>query len=595
MVVFSLIFLFLLGCVLAVIVATGAAVVRGKFALAAVIAGGSIVFAFASVVLLALLFAGFHSPAVVGEPTATTISTGNAQAPQFVFTGVPQRATESAVASSSVWHIRIFPGIIIVVIVGFILARSAKHHFAHAGAAHTRAWPVAIAIAIAAILIYRGFRHEPEIGYPEVSQSTAVEVNARAAAEQATEIAAKYRAQAESLTKQQQELAKRVAALSKRIEQRIDNTDINQLMEEFNAPRIVLDGPFASISSPAALLVAAAPTAIKTFEKSKTSEASSSAAQTIENDHVTSKKKTSNKHNAWASTKKKDAPAALPAAPEPPSAPAPAAAPPFAELSAEAALPAVAEAPIDKPFDPRRRVVFSAIDRFQPPDPAAKKPAWTDNPPKRTGDVRREVIATDEYATSEECYRAADIILMFKAYERLQDLEGNPYPYPSYPDGFPLDINGKTITLGGRTIWNGTNWSEFRLLTLTEMGIDPDFLRREIVAKDPKNNESCEYLETVQRSIGPMKKLYIQIEFTPAVDRMLSQRWDALHRGARFKFVGFGAFTIFGLLSFAWGLLKVDTATKGYYTRWLFVGGPIAIIGMAALSLLVFMKLGLHL
>lgn len=595
MVWFSLIFLFLLGCVLAVIVATGTAVVRGKFALAAVIAGGSIVFAFVAAALLSLFFVGVYSPGVVSESATSITSVGNAQAPQVVFTGV-QPATAPPFASSSVWHIRLFPGVIILVIVGFILARSAKHHFAHAGAAHTRAWPIAIAIAIAAFLVYHGFRYQTEVSYPQVIHSEAVDVNAQAAVQQAAEMAAKYRAQAEVLTKQQQELSKRVAALSKSIEQRIDNTDINQLMEEFNAPRIVLDGPFASISSPAALLVAAAPTAFDTFEKSRSAESSNSAEQsseqTTETDHAASKKKSNAKHNGWASTKKKDAPAA----PEPPSAPAPTAVPPVAELPADLAPPAVAEAPADEPFDPHKHEVISANDSFQHSSPAANKPAWTNNPPKRTGDVRREVIFTDEYATSKECYRAIEVILMLKAYDRLQEIEGKPMPFTTGSDSdLPaISFSGKNILLGGDVVSDGSHWTDDRLKLMSEMKIDPEFLRREIVAKDSKKNETCEYLEKTLRSVGPMNKLYYQIEFTPAIDRILTQHHDAFERRQRFAGVGFGAFSIFGLLSIAWGLLKADTATKGYYSKWLFVGGPIAIIGTATLSLFLFMKLGLH-
>jgi hypothetical protein len=170
----------------------------------------------------------------------------------------------------------------------------------------------------------------------------------------------------------------------------------------------------------------------------------------------------------------------------------------------------------------------------------------------------------------------------------LQELEGNPYPFPANSNSElpPISFSGKQILSGRQLLWDGTNWGDYRLLQLSAMGIDPDFLRREIVAKDPKNNESCEYIDTVERSVGPMKKLYVQIEFTPAVEHQLTQRWEAFHRRERFKGVGLGAFSVFGLLSIAWALFKVDTATKGYYTKWLFVGVPIAIIGVTALSLL---------
>ena len=79
------------------------------------------------------------------------------------------------------------------------------------------------------------------------------------------------------------------------------------------------------------------------------------------------------------------------------------------------------------------------------------------------------------------------------------------------------------------------------------MVIGADYVRREIVAKDPKNNESREYIETVDVSFGPMKKLYLQIEFTPAVDRDLLRHWDTHERRERFAIVGIGAGSVLGL------------------------------------------------
>jgi hypothetical protein len=47
--------------------------------------------------------------------------------------------------------------------------------------------------------------------------------------------------------------------------------------------------------------------------------------------------------------------------------------------------------------------------------------------------------------------------------------------------------------------------------------------------------------------------------------------------------VGAGAGSILGLLGLIYGLLKVDTWTRGYYTKRLFLGVPAAIIGLLAL------------
>ena len=76
-----------------------------------------------------------------------------------------------------------------------------------------------------------------------------------------------------------------------------------------------------------------------------------------------------------------------------------------------------------------------------------------------------------------------------------------------------------------------------------------------------------------------MKKLWLQIEFTPDVQRELRQLWDAHQRQERFAMVGIGAGSILGLLSLVFALLKFDTWTKGYYSKRLFIGVPVAIIG----------------
>ncbi|HEY3392214.1 MAG TPA: hypothetical protein VGK58_05885, partial [Lacipirellulaceae bacterium] len=109
------------------------------------------------------------------------------------------------------------------------------------------------------------------------------------------------------------------------------------------------------------------------------------------------------------------------------------------------------------------------------------------------------------------------------------------------------------------------------LAELEKAGITIDYIHHEI-ARD-------EYLEEVERSFGKMLKLYTQIEFTPAVDNELRQRWQISQRQERFALVGLGATSVLGLLGLAWGLLKVDTWTKGYYTKRLFIGVPLAVIG----------------
>jgi uncharacterized coiled-coil protein SlyX len=250
---------------------------------------------------------------------------------------------------------------------------------------------------------------------------------------------------------------------------------------------------------------------------------------------------------------------------------------PSKEAARDAAKPAAAAA--ESP----------AAEAASPPEVApVPRPSWVDNPPKRVGDTAREVIITDEYASLDECTRATDVYLLLKTYERLMELSGSPVFDASLPSltfhNRSVTANGMNIisTDGGRT-WN---WNDDRIGFLKRLGIGVDFARREVVAKDGTND--AQYFETVQRSFGPMHRLYTQIEFTPSVDNELRRRWEGYEREGRLTAVGFGAGGILGLLGFIYGLLKVDTWTKGYYTKRLFLGVPAAIIGLVSLFALMF-------
>ena len=190
------------------------------------------------------------------------------------------------------------------------------------------------------------------------------------------------------------------------------------------------------------------------------------------------------------------------------------------------------------------------------------RPDWVKYSSKRVGEVQREVLVTDEWSTERECQRAADIGLLLATYEHIQRLVGDTYEQHS------TDIH---------SVSDDSAEAHFRLHQMRSAGITVDYIRREI-AKE-------EYLETVERSVGPMMKLYTLVEFSPSVDRELRNFWDSYRRQERLAAVGFGAGGILGLLGFVYGLLKVDTWTKGYYTKRLFVGVPAAIICLVALLL----------
>jgi hypothetical protein len=196
------------------------------------------------------------------------------------------------------------------------------------------------------------------------------------------------------------------------------------------------------------------------------------------------------------------------------------------------------------------------------------RPSWVDVPAKRVGNAQRRVIVAGDFTTREECDREADRLLMLATAEHLSAITGTPL----------AQAPAREVSLhDGSVIYPE---SDPRLYLLQRMNVGLDYVRREI-AKD-------EYEETVELSFGPMKRLYTRVEFTPSVDNELRTRWDEFRREKRFAMVGMGAGSVLGLLGMAFGLLKVDTWTKGYYTKRLFIGVPAVIIG--GFTLLLFIK-----
>jgi hypothetical protein len=201
------------------------------------------------------------------------------------------------------------------------------------------------------------------------------------------------------------------------------------------------------------------------------------------------------------------------------------------------------------------------------PDKSAPtpRPAWADDPPKRVGNVWREVVQAGDYETVAECYQAADDLLALATWQHVRQLAGVSSSYADEPDGSKPSANDEKLLP-----------QAYR--SLRAMGISVNYIRHEI-ARD-------EYVEAVERSVGPMKRLYTRMEFSPSVDGELRQRWEAYERESRLTAVGTVGGLMVSLVGLVYGLLKIDTWTKGYYTKRLFLGVPAAIIGLVALAAL---------
>ncbi|HJQ78591.1 MAG TPA: hypothetical protein VJ828_01480 [Lacipirellulaceae bacterium] len=476
------------------------------------------------VLLTSLVYLGRHSPPPPVPPRAATWAEPNGsmsvswQDDAFVALS-PNDAHVK-------WRIAFFPLILLAgglaAIVGFALIR--RSGGAACAAGPRRAWwPAALLL----LLLPFGFFFF--VARTEVQQQASITSwDAEMHAQQIQERVARQQAE---LERRQLELAQRTGELNSELQHRIENMEIHKLMDLVDAPRIILPIPTPATIAQWAQLAAGQ-------QSGETASGETALATATKQESV----------------------------------------PPEAEVKAEAdaavqliaaegdgasaagnAAESVAEIS-DSDNRPRRTLTGSVEPErsASPTESKVSRPLWVQHAPKRVGNVRRDVIVTDEYASIEECEWAADRLLQLKTFEHLQRLVGKPFDADQ-----AHRMRDYALSIEGQAPWF--------LAELEKAGITIDYIHHEI-ARD-------EYLEEVERSFGKMLKLYTQIEFTPAVENELRQRWQISQRQERFAIVGLGASSVLGLLGLAWGLLKVDTWTKGYYTKRLFIGVPLAVIG----------------
>ncbi|HEX2475387.1 MAG TPA: hypothetical protein VHK01_11605 [Lacipirellulaceae bacterium] len=439
-------------------------------------------------------------------------------------------------AQIAIWPVLLLAGAVAAIVMFGLFRRSGG---AACAAGHHRAWwPLALGL----LFLPLGFLF---VARTEVQQSAIVSnrFDAEMVEMRARQIHEQVARQQAELKRQQAELVHRTGELSSELQHRIENMEIHKLMDLVDAPRIILPIPTPATIAQWASAIAAeveeeGSAEADSFDEKVAEHSEDDAVLEAEADaavSVIAAQSDADVHEASASITGGQA------------------------VSVSSPVP-----PVTPNFDTKegkRRTVTSSVAPERPGSRAPSKeprPEWALQRPKQVGNVRRDVVTTDEYSSSDECYWAADRLLQLKTYEHLQRLVGTPYDADQL-----LKMRALVLNVEGQTPWF--------LAGLAKAGITVDYIRREIAQN--------EYLEESQRSFGPMLKLYTLIEFSPSVDNELRQRWEASQRQERFAFVGLGATGVLGLLGFAWGLLKIDTWTKGYYTKRLFIGVPLAILG----------------
>jgi hypothetical protein len=184
-------------------------------------------------------------------------------------------------------------------------------------------------------------------------------------------------------------------------------------------------------------------------------------------------------------------------------------------------------------------------------------PPWVENPPPRDPDNYPVVIVTDPFPNKHEADRQLSRGLVIATSEVVSELVGD-----FGPPIRPRDDYGYG----------------FALKRLRDMGLTPGEVRSKVW-----RDEHVEKLD-LDLPTGEMVRVHALLEFDQAFQAELQSRWRRYQADQRMGIIGIFAAGVVGLLTIVWGTLTFDTATKGYYTKWLVAG---AVLGAMALTFVV--------
>lgn len=187
-------------------------------------------------------------------------------------------------------------------------------------------------------------------------------------------------------------------------------------------------------------------------------------------------------------------------------------------------------------------------DEPAPATPVEEIPDWVRQPPKSVPNVHRQVVQSDWYGTPAECLAKLEngpIEQLVEAYIRELAIEESRRSYVSVP-------------------------------RLERLGITKRYIRENLIKE--------QFYETKDFDHQPnMKNLHVLLEYDSRTTDDLLARWRTYARQDSMEAVGMGMAGVLICLAGVLGLVKLDTYTKGYYTKRLFIGVPAAIIGIGFL------------
>jgi hypothetical protein len=181
--------------------------------------------------------------------------------------------------------------------------------------------------------------------------------------------------------------------------------------------------------------------------------------------------------------------------------------------------------------------------------PDEPRPEWLDDTPNRLlGNSRRMVVSGDPFMLDAEAHDALRQTLRDVVRIRLIDVAESA---------------------------NGGN--QVYVPEVERLGLSDEFIESELCLD--------KYVETVSTSVGEMKRAHALVEFAEAKDQFMFEHWRLYAQQESIEDVGQLAMLAVGCLGMVYGLLKVDTWTRGYYTKRLFIGAGAAIIALVMLML----------
>ncbi len=183
-----------------------------------------------------------------------------------------------------------------------------------------------------------------------------------------------------------------------------------------------------------------------------------------------------------------------------------------------------------------------------PPKSAEAMPDWVRQPPKSVENVYRRVVESSWFHRSEVEARIG-LAVQAEVQQYLQELA------------------------------NEEGRGRVTAPSLDKLGVTPRYIREHIIADEYYETRNFENLEDSSGVVN----LHQLLEFDASVTDDLRTRWRYFAREENVRVVAVMMGGILATLAGALGLIKLDTYTKGYYTKRLFIGVPAAIIGTGLL------------